>query len=120
MTSIAIPKQKQIELLLQRKLFKEISRLHPNEPSPEHLLTITAADVSAYLKANPASAESFFVQAGGGDSCPNWHDVVAVWREGFKYKVAGLDHGKPMEPVEEFSVLSDALARYISLRYLGG
>lgn len=118
MTILELSKEKQIELLLQRKLFAEIDRLHPNTPSPERLLTITRADVLGYLKANPASAEAFFAEAGGGNSCPNWHDVPAIWKEGAKYKVACLDHGKPLGAVEEFSTLADSLARYISLRFL--
>lgn len=119
MTDLPFSKEKQIELLLQRKLFAEVDKLHPNMPNPKQLLTITASDIHAYLKAYPAAAESFFSQAGGGSSCPNWHDVPAVWKDGSAYKVAWLDHGKPAD-AHAYPALADALTKYISLRYLGG
>lgn len=119
MNKLSHSKDEQIELLLARKLFAEIDKLYPNMASPWELLTITESDIHAYLETHPESAHAFFAQAGGGDSCPNWHDVPAVWKDVGAYKVAWVDHGKPVEATTH-SKLEDALVKYIRLRYLGG
>ena len=119
MNKLPYSKDEQIELLLAQRLFAEIEKLYPNLASPWELLTVTESDVHAYLETHLESAHAFFAQTGGGDTCPNWHDVPAVWKDGGVYKVAWLDRGKPTG-ASTHSKLENALARYVRLRYLGG
>jgi hypothetical protein len=121
MTKLPFSKEEQLQLLLARKLFAEIERLLPDEPSPWKLLTVTKADVLAFLESHPDLAETFFSEAGSGESCPNWHDVPAMWRDAGTgaYKVAWMNRGKPIDAAN-YSTIENAVANYIALRYFGG
>lgn len=118
MTILPFSKEEQVKLLLARKLFAEIEKLFPNTPDSWKMLTITKSDVLDYLRSHSDASTDFFGKAGFGNACPNWHDVPAVWKEGSLYRVAWLEHGKPINGTD-YPTLDEAIANYISLRYLG-
>jgi hypothetical protein len=111
----SIPESDQIGAMLDGSVYKLISDYIPN-PSQYNLkqyLTISRRTLVRFLTENTGKAQAYFEEH---TMTSPLHDVEQIWKEGSKYFVATMDHGKPRF-VRQFATLAEAVAEHLLVTY---
>ena len=115
MKTLPIPEDEQIISLLQRTFVQKLGEYVSNPRDTDYMsyFSVNRAKVTAYLKRHPAEAQAYFAR---WSKVTTTHDVPKIWSEGSGYRVASMDHGKPMD-IEEFATLEEAVAGHVSREF---
>ena len=115
MKSLPIPQEEQILSLLRHTFVQKIAEYVAEPSDTDYMIyfNVTEAKVAEYLKSNPKEAQTYFA---AWSQVKTTHDVPKIWREGNRYRVATLDHGKPRD-IEEYAALDEAVAAHVSLEF---
>jgi hypothetical protein len=115
MKTLPIPEDEQILSLLRRTFVQKIGEYiaQPRDTDYMSYFSVSQVKIAAYLKSHPKEAQAYFAD---WSKVKTTHDVPKIWREGTGYRLARMDHGKPMN-VEEFATLEDAVAGHVSLEF---
>lgn len=115
MKNLPIPEDEQIRSLMERRFVEKIGEYvaQPRDTDYKLYFTVGKAKIFAYLKRHPKEAQVYFARWAQVNAT---HDVPKIWNEGSGYRVAWMDHGKPMS-VEEYATLEEAVAEHVCMEF---
>ncbi len=88
------------------------SDAHDFSDYPATKFSVKVGDLKAYFSRNASTAELYLKKFSATRPPNEFHDIVAIWKDGDVYRVAWLDHGSPID-VRSFSSINDAVIDHI-------
>ena len=106
-----IPKEEQIKALVQGSIYVLLKEYlaNPQIVDFRKYISVTRADLEAFLSQNPQVAETYFQKYRDRESI---HEVQMIEKVGSLYKVYEMDHSMPRFE-RSFSTLYEAVAEHI-------